>query len=90
MKTQFEEYKWLASLGDKIRSGQSSIQEKNEFMDYMYAHGEIDKEQYDNYRAGRYTEKILNTTLAIGAISLLTYLLDTLFRKNNGSLISLI
>ena len=87
MKTQFEEYRWLASLGEKIRKGQSSSQEKNEFMDYMYAHGKIDQEQYENYYAGRYKEKILNSALVSGVILLLTYLLEALFEKDNGSLV---
>lgn len=88
MDTKLEEYRWLASLGEKIRLGKSSIEENNEFVDYIYASGKMDKELYDNYKSGKYTERILNTALIIGVVSLLKYVFEKMFQKDDGALVA--
>ncbi|MES2004232.1 MAG: hypothetical protein V4450_06910 [Bacteroidota bacterium] len=81
MTAELSEYQRLSYLGDKVKSGAASKEETNEFMDYMYAHGKIDKEQYDNYKAGRNVQNIINATLAVGAVFLMAYLIDELFSR---------
>ncbi|MES2332849.1 MAG: hypothetical protein V4539_24785 [Bacteroidota bacterium] len=87
MKIESEKYRWIASMGNKIKSGAASPEEKNEFVDYMYTHGEIDKEVYDNYKEGKGTERMLHSALIMGAISLLMHLLELMVKKNDGVLI---
>ena len=86
MDTKLEEYRWLATLGEKIHLGQSSIAEKNEFIEYLYASGKMDKDLYDDYKAGRYAERVLNTALIIGVVALLKYVFEKMFQKDNGTL----
>ena len=88
MDTKLEEYRWLANLGEKIRLGESSVEENNEFVDYIYASGKMDKELYDDYREGKYAERILNTALIIGVVSLLKYVFEIMFQKDNGTLVA--
>ena len=81
MTVEFQEYNRLVYLGDKVNSGTSTQEEKNEFMEYLYTHGKITSEQYENYRAGRNVEKIVNMALSVGAVFLMTYLFGQLSHK---------
>lgn len=87
MDTKLEEYRRLAALGEKIHLGQSSLAEKNEFIEYIYASGKMDRDLYDKYKAGKYSERILNTALIIGVVSLLKYVFEKMFQKDDGLLI---
>jgi hypothetical protein len=87
MKTKLEEFRWLAALGEKIRSGQASAYEKKEFIEYLYAQGKIDQEQFDNYCSGKYAESILNAGLNIGAIFLVIRFFELVLQKNEALLL---
>lgn len=84
MTAEFQEYNKLACLGDKVKSGTSTQEEKNEFMKYMYAHGKITGEQYENYMAGKNAEKIVNMALSVGAVFLITYLFSQLYSRKSA------
>lgn len=84
MLAEFQEYNRLAYLGDKVNSGESTPEEKNEFMEYLYSHGKITSDQYENYKAGRNAEKIVNMALSVGAIYLMTYLFSQSFFKKTA------
>ncbi len=87
MDTKLEEYRRLATLGEKIHLGRSSIAEKNEFIEHIYTSGKMDKELYDNYKSGKYSERILNTALIIGVVTLLKYVFERMFQNDNGMLV---
>lgn len=72
-------YQRLSYLGDKVKAGNASKTEKDEFMSLLYQNGSISSIQYNEYKAGRNTEDIVNAALAVGAIVLLGYLLSELF-----------
>jgi hypothetical protein len=84
MTAEFQEYNRLAYLGDKVNSGTSTEEEKNEFMKYLYTHGKITSEQYENYKAGRNADKIVNMALSVGAVFLMTYLFSQTFSKKSA------
>ena len=72
-------YQRLSYLGDKVKAGQASKTEKDEFMSLLYQNGNITAVQYNDYVAGRNTDNIINAALAVGAVVLLGYLLKELF-----------
>ncbi len=76
MAAELQEYTRLSQLGEKVKAGTATKQEKDEFIDYMYSNGKMTKEQYDDYKAGRNKEEVTNAVLAAGAILLIAYLID--------------
>jgi hypothetical protein len=81
MTTELSAYTRLSDLGDRIRQGVASQQEKDEFMEFMHDHGKIASEQYQEYLSGSNTEKIINAALSVGAVVLISFLLDELFSR---------
>lgn len=57
-------------------------------MEYIYASGKMDKELYDNYKEGKYAERILNTALIIGVVSRLKYFFEKMFQTDDGTLVA--
>ncbi len=74
------DYQRLAVLGDKVRQGHASKEEKDEYMLLLYRNGSITNQQYNDYIAGKNAEAILNAAMAVGAVLLIGYLLKALFK----------
>ncbi len=81
MTAELTEYTRLSYLGDKVKSGNATKEEKDEFMEYMYTHGNIDEEQYFSFKNGINADKIVNAALSVGAVVLIAFLLDELFSR---------
>lgn len=79
MTAELKEYQRLSYLGDRVKAGKATNEEKDEFMQYMYTHGKITKQQYDDYKADRNKDEVVNAALAVGAVVLIAYLIDRLF-----------
>ncbi|WKZ64801.1 MAG: hypothetical protein QY325_08465 [Flavobacteriales bacterium] len=75
------DYMRLATLGEKVRAGSATNQERDEYMELLYRNGSITRQQYNDYRAGRNADEILNAALAVGAIILIGHLLKAIFSK---------
>ncbi|MBD79542.1 MAG: hypothetical protein CL840_11545 [Crocinitomicaceae bacterium] len=73
------DYKRLSLLGDKVKANQATKAEKDEFMSMMYESGKITQLQYNDYLNKKNSDEIVNAALAIGAITLIGYLIGKLF-----------
>lgn len=77
------DYRRLSYLGERIKSGLATKQEKDEYMLILYNDGRITQKQYNEYKANgnkSNTEDIVNAALAIGAVILLGYLISETFK----------
>ncbi len=74
------DYKRLSYLGDKVKTGQASKNEKDEFMLMLHKNGSINSKQYDDYTSNQNTDEIVNAALGIGVVILIGYLLNELFK----------
>jgi len=74
------DYSRLSYLGDKVRAGNASKVEKDEFMSILYNDGKISPVQYNDYISNRNVENIINTALAVGAVLLIGYLLSEVIK----------
>jgi len=79
MNTYNIDYNRLSYLGDKVKLGNSTIEEKNEFMLMLYQNGNITQKQYSDYKNNQNAEEIVKAGLAIGAVVLIGYLIKQLF-----------
>lgn len=75
------DFERLSYLGERVKKGDSSKAEKDEFMELLYQNGSITKTQYDDYKANRNLDEILNVALAVGAIALIGYLVSEIFKS---------
>ena len=75
-----QDYHKLAVLGDKLNSGTATKAERDEYMYLLLLNGSITQQQYNDYKAGKNAEEILNAAMAIGAVLLIGYLLKELFK----------
>lgn len=75
------DYKRLSHLGDKVKTGNASVAEKDEYMLILFKHGNITKEQYNTYLNDKSKNEILDAGLAIGAILLIGYLIKEAFKS---------
>jgi hypothetical protein len=74
----------LSYLGDKLKSGIATSQEKDEYINILYKNGKISQKQYEAYFANpnkSNSEEILNAALSIGAILLIGYLISEMFKS---------
>jgi hypothetical protein len=74
----------LSYLGDKLKAGLASKQEKDEYMMILYSHGSITEKQYNDYLANRNktkTDEILNAALGVGAVILIGYIISEMFKQ---------
>lgn len=76
-------YQRLSFLGDKVKAGNATKGEKDEFMLMLYNNGSITSQQYAEYieNGNRKTDEILNAALSIGAIILIGYLIKEVFKS---------
>lgn len=72
------DYQRLLFLSNKVKSGQATKTEKDEYMDLLYTNRSVTQKQYNDYKSGRNVEEIVNAALVIGGIVLLGYLLGKL------------
>lgn len=77
------DYQRLSFLGDKVKAGTATKAEKDEFMLMLYHNGSITAKQFNDYKAQNNINKedIVNAALAVGAILLIGYLLDQIFKS---------
>lgn len=68
-------YQRLLFLSQKVKSGQASKSERDEYMDLLFQNNSITSKQFHDYKADRNTEDIIGAALVIGGIVLLGYLL---------------
>lgn len=77
------DFQRLSYLGDRLRSGLATKQEKDEYMLILLKNDKITQEQYDEYLANgnkTNTDEIVNAALAVGAVLLIGYLLKEVFK----------
>jgi|GEM_PF-1467265 len=75
----------LSYLGDKLKAGHATKQEKDEYMKMLFINGNITQKQYDEYLTNgnkANTEEIVNAALAVGAVLLIGYLISEMFKSN--------
>jgi len=73
-------YERLSFLGDKVKLGNASKVEKDEFMNMLYQNGSVNKSHYQQYKANRNIDEIVNAALAVGAVVILGYLIGEIFK----------
>ena len=73
------DYRKLSSLGDRVKTGTATKQEKDEFMEMLYKNGSITENQYQDYKTNQNIEELLKAGLAIGAVILIGHLLAEVF-----------
>lgn len=77
------DYGRLTYLGEKLRAGDATKQEKDEYMLMLFRNGSITKKQYNDYLANgnnTNTDEIVDAALAVGAVLLIGYLIKELFK----------
>lgn len=74
-------YTRLSYLGDRVKAGIASKQEKDEFMLMLFQNRSITKKQYEDYIGNRNSEDVVNAALSIGAVVLIGYLLKEMFSR---------
>jgi len=74
----------LSYLGDRLKTGIATKQEKDEYMLILHRNGNITQKQYNEYKANgdkANTEEIVNAALAVGAVLLIGYLISEMFKS---------
>ncbi|MBK9258127.1 MAG: restriction endonuclease subunit S [Saprospiraceae bacterium] len=74
------DFQRLSYLGDRLRAGLATKQEKDEYMLILYRNGKISQNQYNEYLANgnkSNTDEIVNAALAVGAFT------NWIFNKRN-------
>lgn len=74
----------LSYLGDRLKAGLASKQEKDEYMQILFKNGRITQKQYSEYLANgnkANTDEIVNAALAVGAVLLIGYLISEMFKE---------
>lgn len=77
------DFQRLSYLGDRLRAGLATKQEKDEYMLILYRNGNITQQQYNEYLANdkkTNTDEIVEAALAVGAVLLIGYLIKELFK----------
>jgi hypothetical protein len=77
------DYNRLSYLGDKLKAGLATKQERDEYMLILFQNGNITQQQYNNYLSAKNkeeSEEIVNAALAVGAVLLIGYLISELFK----------
>lgn len=79
MNTYNIDYKKLSYLGDRVKLGIATKEEKDEFMLILCQNGSITQKQYNDYLTNQNAEEIVKAALAIGVVILIGYLLKEIF-----------
>lgn len=77
------DFQKLSYLGDRLRTGLATKQEKDEYMLILYRNGNITQKQYNEYLANgnkTNTDEIVEAALAVGAVLLIGYLIKEIFK----------
>lgn len=77
------DYNKLNYLSNRIKGGNATKPEKDEYMYMLYHNGNITKQQYDNYTnsGALSTEELIQAGLVIGGVLLVAHLLSSIFKK---------
>jgi len=81
--SDFIDYSRLSYLGERLRAGLATKQEKDEYMLMLFKNGNITQKQYNDYLANgnkANSDDIVNAALAVGAVLLIGYLINELFK----------
>jgi hypothetical protein len=73
----------LSYLGDRLKAGLATKQERDEYMLILYRNGNITEQQYNEYLANgnkTNTDEIVEAALAVGAVLLIGYLIKEIFK----------
>ena len=73
--------KELARLIEKIKSGEASKQEKDDYIEILYKNDKLTKREYNDYFQGYRVDEVLRTALIIGGIILLGVLISESLKK---------
>jgi Ni,Fe-hydrogenase I small subunit len=82
--SNFIDFGRLSYLGDRLKAGLATKQEKDEYMLILYKNGSITQKQYNEYLANgnkANTDEIVNAALAVGAVLLIGYLISEMFKS---------
>lgn len=82
--SNFIDFHRLSFLGDRLRAGVASKQEKDEYMLILYKNSKISQKQYNEYLRNSNksnTEEILDAALGVGAVLLIGYLISEMFKS---------
>jgi Ni,Fe-hydrogenase I small subunit len=77
------DFQRLSYLGDRLRGGLATKQEKDEYMLILYRNGNITQKQYNEYLANgnkTNTDEIVEAALSVGAVLLIGYLIKEIFK----------
>ncbi len=79
-------YERLVNLGDKIRAGEATEYEKDEFINMLHKNGNITDKLYNDYNSskGSGSNVFIDTALAIGAILLIGYIFKEIFKEKTN------
>jgi hypothetical protein len=75
-----QEYERLLALSNLIDGKRANINEKTEYMTLLYKNGNITKDQYDSFLAGRNSDDIVAAGLVIGTMILITWAIVKLLK----------
>lgn len=81
MENNFD-YNRIYLLKNKIENGTASLDEKDEYMAFLFRNGSITLEQYDRYKSDKNSNEVWSTVKAVGGILLAGILLSKLFSKD--------
>jgi hypothetical protein len=76
-------YSRLSYLGDRVKEGKATKEEKDEYMQTLYNHGNITKAQYDKYLDDKNSTDVVNTALSVGALLLIGYIISKMFKDDD-------
>jgi preprotein translocase subunit Sec61beta len=77
------DFRRLSYLGDRLKAGLATKQEKDEYMQMLFRNGSITQQQYNEYLANGNkinTDEIVDAALAVGAVLLIGYLIKEMFK----------
>lgn len=77
-------YRRLSYLGERIKSGLATQEERDEYMKILYQNKSITSQQYNEYLSNKNkknTDELINAALAIGAVILLGYLISQIVKE---------
>jgi len=75
------DYYRLSLLGNKVKTGHATTEEKDEFMLLMLQANRITQDQYNKYKSNIDADALIKAALTVGAVFLLAHLLDEWLSK---------
>lgn len=76
------DYNRIYQLKSRVDNGTATLEEKDEYMSFLYKSGSITKDQYDKYNSDKNSNEVWSAVKAIGGIILVGILLNRLFSQD--------